>query len=751
MIKIRDISDNSAAGAVGAFMIALGAGFLLSGTDMAGVASFADISVAGALNLPAAAAVLTGSLLHSVAVHSIGRNIVKIAAMVLIVITKMFYDPHSDPKTSGIISGVCVFAAGSAVSAIIGEMMYKLVFYLFYGSLTGVTVYSASYIVSGLRRRSVFDLSSGYGCAYAVVYTVLISSLCSVRNTYVNVGLICGICVTLLAAYYYRHTGGVLCGALTTCGAFLSSSSCGMSVVLLPAAGLLTGYLNRRRNTSCAVFFTGISFVLSVLAGVTYNSLYNTVNYICAAAAFMLISPSYSDKWITTGHDAVSALPEMLGSRMGFLSDSIETVRGETLRISKMLDSCSGAGRTVNDISGDICGNCAGRRVCWNERSGKTAAGLRKLSVMTEFSAESFPRELERCIRKKELSAAFRRSSRERTTARLLALRYSDSQKLLCEQIRIMEELIDSAGERLDVRYSEPISKQIVNKLVRYGYTPGNVIAYYNSRNRLHVEIYFPLSSVPENFTRVRDLITDELKMPLENAQPVYSGKEARLRVYESPAYKAEICGAARSAGRAADNGDTSAVFDDGTGVCYAVLSDGMGTGQKAAFESRMVVTMFRKLVGSGVSCLSAVKMINSIMLTKSPEETFATFDAVRIDLDTCRVTVIKSGAAATLIRRRGSVMRISSQTFPVGIYEESDTFSQEHELEPGDVLIMCSDGVNENEYKYIKELLLQDGDLQNTVDEICRKSKVFNPSAREDDVTVIGIRIRASSEKEHK
>ena len=205
MIKIRDISDNSAAGAVGAFMIALGAGFLLSGTDMAGVASFADISVAGALNLPAAAAVLTGSLLHSVAVHSIGRNIVKIAAMVLIVITKMFYDPHSDPKTSGIISGVCVFAAGSAVSAIIGEMMYKLVFYLFYGSLTGVTVYSASYIVSGLRRRSVFDLSSGYGCAYAVVYTVLISSLCSVRNTYVNVGLICGICVTLLAAYYYRH------------------------------------------------------------------------------------------------------------------------------------------------------------------------------------------------------------------------------------------------------------------------------------------------------------------------------------------------------------------------------------------------------------------------------------------------------------------------------------------------------------------------------------------------------------------
>ena len=368
---------------------------------------------------------------------------------------------------------------------------------------------------------------------------------------------------------------------------------------------------------------------------------------------------------------------------------------------------------------------------------------------MSEISSVSFPYELEECIRKDEMTGAFWKSSKEKMTAKLLALRYSDSQKLLCEQIKIMEEIINSAGEKLDVRYSEPISKQIMNKLTRYGYSPKSVIAYYNSKNRLHIELYFPVSDHPESFTRICDLITDELKLPLDTAQPVYSGKEVRIRVYERPEHSTEICGASKSAGKDSDNGDTSLVFSDGTGVSYAVLSDGRGTGRKAAVESRMVVRMFRRLVGRGIDHLSAVKLINSIMVTKSSEETFATFDAVRIDLDTCKVTVIKSGAAATLIRHRGNVLKVSSPTFPVGIYEESDTFAQEYELENGDIIIMCSDGINENEYKYIKELLMQDVDLKKTVDEICRKSKVFNPTSRDYDVTVIGIKITAS-QKEH-
>ena len=135
------------------------------------------------------------------------------------------------------------------------------------------------------------------------------------------------------------------------------------------------------------------------------------------------------------------------------------------------------------------------------------------------------------------------------------------------------------------------------------------------------------------------------------------------------------------------------------------------------------------------------MKFINSIMLTKSPNESFATLDVLKIDLDSCRLTVIKSGASATLIKHRDSVMKISSPTFPVGIYEHSDIFYKEYDFEDGDVVRMFSDGISETEYLYIKELLMSGSELRHTVDEICLKSDVFSQGKRPDDVTVIGVK----------
>ena len=371
--------------------------------------------------------------------------------------------------------------------------------------------------------------------------------------------------------------------------------------------------------------------------------------------------------------------------------------------------------------------------------------GFRSLSRQSEITKESFPYELDECLHKDELSEVFEKSAQEKATAKLLEMRFADSQRLLHEQIKIMEEIIETAGERIDVRYSEPISKVIRDKLRKFDFSPKNVIAYYNSQNRLLVELYFAYSDAPESFTRICDLISDELRIPLDSAEPVHSGKELRIRLYERPEYSIEVYGASMCAENSKENGDTSMVFSDGTGISYVILSDGMGSGKNAAIESRLVVRMFRKLISSGVNYSSAIKLINSIMVTKSRDEAFATLDAVRIDLDKCGLTVIKSGASATLIRHRGSVMKISSPTFPIGIYEQSDTFSKSYDFEEGDIIIMFSDGIDEAEYLFIKELLLSGSELKHIVDEICAKAEVFNQTARSDDVTVIGVKVTKS------
>ena len=128
-------------------------------------------------------------------------------------------------------------------------------------------------------------------------------------------------------------------------------------------------------------------------------------------------------------------------------------------------------------------------------------------------------------------------------------------------------------------------------------------------------------------------------------------------------------------------------------------------------------------------------------MFSKSKEETFATLDIIKADLDRCMLTSLKAGAAATLVRHGDEVIKISSDSFPVGMYEESDITENVCVFDEGDIAIIFSDGINEGEYRFIRELLMGENDLKSIVDEICAKSEKFSPFNRSDDVTVIGIR----------
>lgn len=742
MGKIRSLKENPSALAFVGFMGTFASGFLLSGTKIAGVSSFSDISLTGALPLPYASAVLIGALVRSIISQSVGHNIVRLAAMMIIVIFRMISERRSSPRADGILTAAAVLISGAAVSAMIGEVAYKLLFYVFYGVLAGCVTCCISSVKASLGRRMTVDLSSVTGCAYAVVYIMLISALCTLKLFGLNIGVIAGVAATLLAAYYYRQTGGAVCGALTTCGAFLVSADIGMSVVLLSVAGLLTGYFSPQRSGVSAALFLGINFVLIVLSGVTESDIYSMFDFMAASVIFTAAAPHFSDKRIKTGSENTSALPYIISTRADFLSGAIKLLRSDSEKLTGALSSERVRTDPVETVSEKVCRDCFRRDICYRPEYSGTLNGLRKLSAMNEFSREEFPYELEDCLHRRELEEEFERSRRERSTDKLREIHSSDSRALLSEHIRTIEELIISLGEGGELRFSEPVSRIVRDKLARFGLEPTRMIAGYNAVDRLLIELYFPLCEECSETMRICDLISDELGIPLCLEEPVRSDREIRIRLAEMPAYTAEIYGAASCAEDKSENGDSFVCFGDGFGGEYIVLSDGMGSGRQAAIGSRLVVKLFRRLISSGLGLDPAIKLINSIMLTKPGDEAFATLDAMRIDLDSCMLSVIKSGASATLIRHGGEVMRVSSPTFPIGIYEQSEAYIRDIRLDEGDIAVMFSDGITENEYRFIRELLLSGDDIRHIVDEICAKAEVFNPAVRADDVTVIGMKV---------
>jgi len=716
-------------------------GFVMADARISSAVSFVNVSLVGAVSPASAMGILVGSLLKYVVIGQVHRNIMLIAAMAFIVVAKLVMDNDLPARYIGVITFSATFAAGIIVSSIIGETAFKLVFYAIYSGFAGVTSGFMKFSVVNFRRSKVIDLKSSQSCAYAVVFVVVLSSLASFNVAGMNIGRTVGVAITLIAAHHYGAVGGILCGALTTCGAFLTSPDIGLPIVLLSVAGLLTGYLKKSNMAVISSFFVAINMIFLILTGFPAGMVSCLLEIILGTIIFVVLSPLFSDKWVITNRGE-KGIGDIISSQMNFLADSISTVRTDTKKIADYLSKTSHKTTEIDKTCEEVCKHCYNRLFCWYNNYETTKRGFKKMSEMGDPSLDKIPAELDECLNKDKIALCFAKAYREKVTARLMKLHFAESQKLLFEQIKVTEEIIAAASERLEVRYSDSVSETVRHKLQRFGFETDNVIAYYTSQNKLLIELYFSSANTPEYCGRICELIADEVKCKLDFAEPVITGDKSRVRIFEKTLYSLESYSATVCASNSDETGDSVSFFSDGLGNSYTVLSDGMGSGRGAALESKMVVSMFKKLLVSGAEYSSAIKLINSIMLTKSSNEAFATLDAVRINLDTCRLTLIKSGASATLIRHGEDVLKVSSPTFPIGIVEEADTYARDFEFGDGDIVIMFSDGINENAYQYIKKLLLESSDIKYIVNKICDNAKTFCENDRNDDVTVIGLRV---------
>lgn len=119
-----------------------------------------------------------------------------------------------------------------------------------------------------------------------------------------------------------------------------------------------------------------------------------------------------------------------------------------------------------------------------------------------------------------------------------------------------------------------------------------------------------------------------------------------------------------------------------------------------------------------------------------------ATVDIVRVNLFDGQTEFIKAGAASSFWASEKSVSRIRSFTLPIGIVSGVAFDSKIVEASAGDILLLCSDGIGEDESR-IAKVLLQDRNkpLQELTDDICRQAE----NAKEinaDDRTAAAVRL---------
>ncbi|HEY8393910.1 MAG TPA: SpoIIE family protein phosphatase [Thermaerobacter sp.] len=123
------------------------------------------------------------------------------------------------------------------------------------------------------------------------------------------------------------------------------------------------------------------------------------------------------------------------------------------------------------------------------------------------------------------------------------------------------------------------------------------------------------------------------------------------------------------------------------------VLSDGMGSGRRAAAESRAALHLLERLLDAGVPAEAAIRILNAALALRG-EEMYTTLDVASVDLERGQVEFIKVGAAPSFVRSERDVRLITRPALPVGMFDDIEVTGDRGYLRPGDLLVMVSDGV---------------------------------------------------------
>lgn len=192
-------------------------------------------------------------------------------------------------------------------------------------------------------------------------------------------------------------------------------------------------------------------------------------------------------------------------------------------------------------------------------------------------------------------------------------------------------------------------------------------------------------------------------------------------------------------------SGDSFSTVELGNGTFAVALSDGMGNGERARMESSAALNILEQLLQSGMDEKLAIKSVNSVLMLR-PEEMYATVDMALIDEYTAETTFMKIGSTPSFIKRGQEVIQVSASNLPIGIIKDIEVDLVTVQLQPGDILIMMTDGIYDapgyavNKELWMKRLIqeIDTDDPQDLAD--CLLESVIRYQQHEilDDMTVV-------------
>ncbi|MBR3835259.1 MAG: SpoIIE family protein phosphatase [Clostridia bacterium] len=568
------------------------------------------------------------------------------------------------------------------------------------------------------------------------------------------VTMLFSLCI-LLFARLRNSGGGSLCGiCLGVCAGL--SSEVGFISIGYALGGLSGGEFSRKGKLWCVVGYLAPIAVCAFADG-TLNSYMAIFESIAASAIFLAVPDRYFDSLSSKINIPVptyikSDSSRLLSEKLIMASDAITDVCVCVDTVQNTLNPLTQTqlNEVLRNAWNKVCSECDLKESCRSEVKTPTDEGIDRIAQALQNRAEldetRFPKGFySSCYSFTQMKAELYNRHLAFVASLGAQGKICQMQGLMCDQFRSMADILHNLACDFeeDINTNTDLADLCSTEALQSGLNVLSADCQLDKFGRVTVTLDITEPRSDFNVTQFTKNLSTATGTKFDIPELYEDEDKHTLTFRQMIDYRISIGAVSRATDEEDVCGDYYRSFRDNNGRYIIILSDGMGTGSRAAVDSAMAAELFSKLIKSGLSFDSALRIANSALLVKSSDESLATLDVVCIDLYTGKTDFMKAGASATFIRHKDNVAQLEQPSLPIGILRDISFSDATASLQKGDIILMVSDGILGECNNWIQhELRLWN--TENSPDDLARY--ILNSACERkigkhlDDMTVIAV-----------
>ncbi len=631
-----------------------------------------------------------------------------------------------------------------------GFYMYSILEALLNGFIIFALVFVFKNVMGVLESPTkIYNMTNEEVLSIAITFALTISGVGPLSINGVSVRNILCIIIILVFSFKAGAGNGTAIGVIV--GTLISISSGSSTAVASYAfCGLISGILRGMGKIGCCL---GVLMGDAILTYVITGSIELLILYeiIISIVIFMLIPQKVMDAIVSRFNSKLLNKGDKKGYSSRIKDITVDKLNRFSIAFGEMAKTFDEICETktitekhditaiFDRVADKVCKDCSLCTHCWEQNFCNTYQIMFKIVEKLDgkgwIEEEDIPKYfMDRCERVGEFVKAVNNVFELFKVDMVWRNKIGESRGLVSQQLRSMSKVISNLATELntDIDFKDDIENQIITELTKLGIRDVEAIVYENKYGKYEITLSYKgcggkrscIGTVEKAVSAVvnRKMLKDGSECGLNSKTNICT-----IKLVEEETFKV-ITGVARiPKNEKYVSGDNYTFINTGDGKYITALSDGMGTGHKACVQSKATISLIEQFMESGFDKDTTVKLINSLLVLKSNDDSFATIDISVLDLYEGEVEFVKVGAAPTFIKRNDFVDIVKTASLPAGILSDVEVELVHKRVDNGDFVIMVSDGIIDS--------FQADSDSVKKVQSILQNMTSKNPQIIADDL----------------